>query len=81
MWKSQNVHASSGGTQEDEIENTKFEIRKAEKQVGMTEKSDPPFQKPKPKGQATPEKTKSKSSYCVKGRPPAPATLYDRSRN
>ena len=30
--------------------NWKFEIRKSEKQAGMTEKSALPFQKPKPKG-------------------------------
>ena len=50
LWKGENLHASSGGTQEDEIGNTKFEIRKSETQFGMIQKSAPPFQKAKPKG-------------------------------
>ena len=50
LWKSQNTHLAFGGTQEDEMGNTNFEIRKSEEQAGMTEKSAPPFQKAKPKG-------------------------------
>ena len=39
----------SGGTRQDKIGNTKFEIRKSETQFGMIQKSAPPFQKAKPK--------------------------------
>jgi len=53
LWKSvENSKAEpfSGETQKDEIGNTKFEIRKSETQAEMAEKTDPPFQKAKPKG-------------------------------
>jgi hypothetical protein len=33
----------SGGTRQDKIGNTKFEIRKSEMQARMTKKNDPPF--------------------------------------
>jgi hypothetical protein len=54
LWKSHKPQRCSGGTQEDEIGNTKFVIRKSEMQARMTKKSDPPFA-----GNAT-----------AKGRPP-----------
>ena len=60
MWKSENPHGSSGGTQEDEIGNTKFEIRKSEKQVEMTEKVCPTLSKAKTEGVSHPGENKIK---------------------